>query len=75
MSTFYWSEETVNYFIDLALNMPASELAYEVIKFIETDCQEEGDETLQDLYDDLMGEIIEGLMKVKLEITRQQQQN
>jgi len=57
-SAFMWSEDTVNYFFNLSKEIPANELTYKVMDFVEADCMTEEDETFQDLYEDLMQVIL-----------------
>lgn len=57
-STFSWSDETIEYFVSLSSTMPATELTYKVMDFVEADCMTEEDETFQDLYEDLMQVIL-----------------
>ena len=58
MSKFYWSEETITYFVELSKEINMQEFSYKVMDFVESDCTTEDDETFQDLYDDLMDVIL-----------------
>ena len=62
MKTFYWQEETLDYFHDLKATASDSEYLKEVEDFIVRDCQLEDGETHEDLFKDLLKQV-EGMNK------------
>ena len=64
MSKFHWNEDTIMYFVELSKEINMQEFSYKVMDFIERDCSTEGDETFQDLYDDLMDVILKEITYV-----------
>ena len=64
MSKFHWNEDTIMYFVELSKELNMQEFSYKVMDFIERDCSTEEDETLQDLYDDLMDVILKEITYV-----------
>ena len=60
---FYWDSETINYFVDLN-DLDGEHHMMKAIKdYICYDCIPEGDETRQELYEDLEYQVIEAIEK------------
>lgn len=55
---FFWSEETLEYFKELRNQLKVSDFKDEVFNFVKNNCSPEGEETFEDLSNDLLKQTI-----------------
>lgn len=55
---FYWNEDTLEYFKELRNQMTVSAFKDEVFNFVKSNCSPEGEETFEDLSNDLFKQTI-----------------
>ena len=54
---FEWNEDTINYFTNLEELNGMSHVSKRVLEFVIEDCVLEDDETIQDLFNDIMDKV------------------
>jgi hypothetical protein len=57
MKEFYWNEETIDYFVELYDSNGWAHVSQRALAFVLDDCEVQDDETIFDLFGDLMNKI------------------